>query len=118
MEKVVAILRTADADEQWYVRIRGPVADQLLELGLPGLAVNVRDVRDAMMTLTTLDPPVAAVVSLWTQQCYGEQTRAALALLEAETDLLAGYLVTESAPIPPPDPGGGRRTPGLANIAL
>ena len=46
---------------------------------MPGLAINVRDqvVRDSLMTLTTLDPPVAAVVSLWTQQSYGDQVRAA-----------------------------------------
>ncbi|MGH3524660.1 MAG: EthD domain-containing protein [Mycobacterium sp.] len=120
MEKVMAILRTADFDQQWCRRIRRPVADELLRLGLPGLAVNVRDepVRESLMTLTTLDPPAAAVVSLWTQQSYGEQTRAAIALLEAEADAVAAYLVTESTPIPPPDPGAGQRTPGLANVAL
>lgn len=119
MEKVVAIVRTADFDEQWCRRIRGPVADELLNLGLPGLAVNVRDepVRDTLMTLTTLDPPAAAVVSVWTQQSYGEQMRDALALLQAESDSVAAYLVTESTPMPPPDTSG-QRTPGLANVAL
>lgn len=118
MEKIVVILRSANADEAWCERLRGPVAAELLALGLPGLAVNVRDVRDALMTLTTLDPPTAAVVSLWTQQCYGEQARAAIAMLEAEAEAVAAYLVTESAPLPPPDSGGGQRTPGLANVAL
>lgn len=116
----MVILRSADFDEQWCRRIRGPFADDLVGLGLPGLAVNVRDepVRDTFMTLTTLDPPVSAVISLWTQQCYGEQTRAAIAACEAECDSAAAYLVTESMPIAPPDPGVGRRTPGLANVAL
>lgn len=120
MEKVIVLLRQADADEQWCRRIRGPVAEELLRLGLPGLAVNVRDepVRGALISLTTLDPPGAAVVSLWTQQSYGEQARAAIALLTAESDSAAAYLVTESVPMPPPDPGSGRRTPGLANVAL
>ncbi|HET9874300.1 MAG TPA: hypothetical protein VFQ37_00835 [Mycobacterium sp.] len=120
MEKVVIILRAAEFDEPWCRRIRGAVAGELLDLGLPGLAVNVRDepVRNALMTLTTLDPPAAAVVSLWTQQSYGEQVRAAITLLEAEADSAAAYLVTESVPIPPPDVGGGGRTPGLANVAL
>jgi hypothetical protein len=120
MEKVIVIVQNADFDEQWCQRIRGPVAAELLDLGLPGLAVNVRDepVRDSMMTLTTLDPAAVAVVSLWTQQSYGEQVRSAIALLEAEAHSVAAYLVTESVPMPPPDPGAGARTPGLANVAL
>jgi hypothetical protein len=119
MEKVIAVLRAADRDDDWCARQRGPVADAILRLGVPGLSVNVRDgaVRDSLMTLTTLDPPVAAVVSLWTQQCYGDQVAAALTLLQMEAELLAAYLVTESVPM-----GGpleiNRRTPGLANIAL
>lgn len=120
MEKVVIVVQRADVDEAWCRRIRGPVAAELLSLELPGVAVNVRDapVRDAMMTLTTLDPPVAAVISLWTHQHYGEPIRAATALLAAEADSAAAYLVTESTPMPPPDPGAGRRTAGLANVAL
>ncbi|ORW05961.1 EthD domain-containing protein [Mycobacterium kyorinense] len=119
MEKVIALLRAAECDDDWCARQRGPVADAILALGVPGLAVNVRDsaVRDSLMTLTTLDPPVVAVVSLWTQQCYGDQTAAALTLLDAECDQLAAYLVTESVPLPAPLELGGRTT-GLANVAL
>jgi hypothetical protein len=120
MEKVIAVLMRADSNEDWCARQRGPVADALLELGVPGLSVNVRDdaVRHSLMTLTTLDPPVAAVVSLWTQQCYGDQMSAALALLEKECDQFAAYLVTESVPLAGPAIGTGCRTAGLANIAL
>ena len=120
MEKVIAVLRRAEADDDWCARQRGPVAEELIGLGLPGLAVNVRDdaVRHSLMTLTTLDPPVAAVVSLWTQQCYGEQAKAALDLLAAECQQLAAYLVTESVPMPGPVAELGSRTTGLANIAL
>lgn len=120
MEKVIAVLMRADSEEDWCARQRGAVADALLELGLPGLAVNVRDdaVRRSLMTLTTLDPPVAAVVSMWTQQCYGEQVAAALRLLAAECEQLAAYLVTESVPLPAPQTEPASRTPGLANIAL
>ncbi len=120
MEKVIAVLMRADSDEEWCARQRGPVAGALLELGLPGLSVNVRDdaVRHSLMTLTTLDPPVAAVVSMWTQQCYGEQMTAALSLLEAECEQLAAYLVTESVPLSAPLTESGARTAGLANIAL
>jgi hypothetical protein len=119
MEKVIAVLRRAEPDDDWCARQRGPVADALLDLGIAGLAVNVRDsaVTQSLMTLTTLDPPVVAVVSLWTQQCYGEQMTTALKLLGAECEQLAAYLVTESVPLPAPLELGSR-TPGLANIAL
>jgi EthD domain len=120
MEKVIAVLMRPDSSEDWCTRQRGPVAQALLELGLPGLSVNVRDdaVRGSLMTLTTLDPPVAAVISLWTQQCYGEQLSAALDLLAAECDKLAAYLVTESIPLLAPSIEPGSRTTGFANIAL
>jgi hypothetical protein len=119
MEKVVALLMAADRDEDWCHRQRGSVADAILGLDVAGLAVNVRDdaVRHSLMTLTTLDPPVAAVVSIWTQQCYGDQIAAALRLLETQCDQLAAYLVTESVPLPAPLELGSRTT-GLANIAL
>ena len=119
MEKVVAVLMAAEPDEDWCQRQRGPVAEAILGLGVAGLAVNVRDtaVRHSLMTLTTLDPPAAAVVSMWTQQCYGGQIAAALTLLEVECDQLAAYLVTESVPLQAPLELGNRTT-GLANIAL
>lgn len=120
MEKVIAVLRRTEPDDDWCDRQRGPVADALLGLGLPGLSVNVRDsaVRHSLMTLTTLDPPVAAVVSLWTQQCYGDQMAAALRLLAEECERLGAYLVTESVPMIAPAVESGSRTMGLANIAL
>ncbi|MGA5538462.1 hypothetical protein [Mycolicibacterium nivoides] len=120
MEKVIVLLRAAHSDEQWCQGLRTRVADELLTLGLPGLTINVRDdaVRDSLMTLTTLDPPVVAVVSLWVRQYYGELTGRALETLAAECDSLAAYLVTESVPMPAPPTAAGERTDGLANIAL
>lgn len=120
MEKVVVCLRAADSGDAWSGALCGPVADDLLKLGLPGLAVNVRDapVRDSLMTLQTLDPPVQAMVTLWADQHYGPQVRAALELLEPHADHVAAYLVTESVPMRPPPSPPGRRAPGLANIAL
>ena len=120
VEKVILVLQNAAADDAWCARLRGPVADELLDLGLPGLTVNVKDaaVRNALMTLTTLDPPVAAVVSLWTDQHYGPQVATAFELLAAEADAVAGYLVTESVPLRDPQVELGIRTPGLANVAL
>jgi EthD domain-containing protein len=120
MEKVIAVLMRAEPDDAWCARQRGHVADALLQLGVAGLQINVRDsaVRHSLMTLTTLDPPVAAVVSMWTQQCYGEQTSAALKFLAQECEQLSAYLVTESVPLVPPKTQPGSRTTGLANIAL
>jgi EthD domain len=120
VEKVMVTLRSANPDEQWCTRLRTRVASQLSELDLAGLTVNVRDapVSASMMTLTTLDPPVSAVVSIWTQQYYGAALRTALELLAAESQEFAAYLVTESVPMPGPDVAPSARTPGLANIAL
>jgi hypothetical protein len=120
VEKVIITLRDAIADEMWCSRMRDDVAAEILDMDVPGLAVNVRDdaVRNSLMTLTTLDPPVVGFVTLWTQQCYGDQVRSAITRLEKECDDVAAYLVTESVPLPPPNTAPGERTPGLANIAL
>ena len=120
MEKVIVALRNPSADDAWVAELCGPVTARLLELGLPGVTLNLRDapVRDSLMTLTTLDPPVQGLVSLWTDQHYGDQMRAALEVLAPHADRLAAYLVTESVPLPPPASRPGERSPGLANIAL
>ncbi len=120
MEKVIVTLRTGNADDAWVQRLRGPVVEELLALNPPGLTVHVRDadVRAALMTLTTLDPPVQALVSVWTQQYYGDQMAAALDVLARHAEHVAAYLVTESAPMPPAPTPPGQRSPGLANMAL
>jgi hypothetical protein len=120
VEKLIITMRREVPDEAWCERMRTTVAEDLQRLRLPGLHVNVRDgaVRDSMMTIATLDPPVVALVSLWTQQYYGEQVRAALALLEMECEEVAAYLVTESVPLQAPPTAPGGRTEGFANVAL
>ena len=120
MEKVIVALRRDTADDAWCTHLRTAVADDLLALGVPGLAVNVKDapVRDSLMVLSTLTPPVVATVTVWTQQYYGDQMTATLDRLRAECDALAAYLVTESVPMAGPAVTPGERTVGLANIAL
>jgi len=120
MEKVIAVLRRDTADDAWCERIRTTVADELLTLGVPGLAVNVKDapVRDSLMVLSTLTPPAVATLTVWTQQYYGDQMAAVLDRLGAECEQLAAYLVTESVPMAGPAVAAGERTVGLANIAL
>lgn len=120
MEKVIITLRGTPGDEAWCTRLRTGIARRLLDTGAPGLAINVRDavVSESLMTLTTMDPPVTAFVSLWTQQCYGHQIHTATELLSEICGDVAAYLVTESVPLSPPPTGLGERTPGLANMAL
>ena len=120
MEKVIVALRRRDADDEWVARLCGPVASALLDLDLPGVTLNLRDgaVRDSLMTLTTLDPPVQGFVSLWTQQYYGTAVDEALRLLRSEANEIAAYLVTESVPMPPPGSPPGERASGMANMAL
>ena len=120
MEKVIITLRGAAADDAWCSRVRTEVAHDLLALGAPGVAVNVRDgaVSDSLMTLTTLDPPVVGFVSLWTPQSYGPHVLGALARLQSECGRADAYLVTESVPLPPPETAPGSRTDGFANVAL
>jgi hypothetical protein len=120
VEKVMITLRSDDADDAWCARLRGPVADAILDTGVAGLAVNVRDgaVRDSLMTLTTLTPPVVAVLSLWVDRYYGDAVRSTIEALTAESEVVAAYLVTESVPLAPPNPAPGERGAGLANIAL
>lgn len=120
MEKVIITLRATTSEEAWCTRLRTTVVDDLLALGAPGLAVNVRDdaVRDSLMTLTTLDPPVVALISIWTQQSYGPNVSDAVARLRGECDRVDAYLVTESVPLAPPEAVPGARTDGFANVAL
>ncbi|MCK0174099.1 EthD domain-containing protein [Mycolicibacterium sp. F2034L] len=119
MEKVMFTLRRDGADDQWCARLRTEVANRVLDAGVPGLAVNVRDapVRASLMTLTTLDPPVVAVVSVWTHSYHSPELGAVRDLLAAECAEAPAYLVTESVPLPPPSVVGAR-TDGLANVAL
>ncbi|MCH9733647.1 MAG: EthD domain-containing protein [Actinomycetia bacterium] len=113
-------LRGIPGDEAWCTRLRTDVAQRLLDTGAPGLEINVRDavVSESLMTLTTLDPPVTGLVSMWTHQCYGDQIRAATTLLSDTCEEVAAYLVTESVPLTPPQTDPGERTPGFANVAL
>jgi hypothetical protein len=120
VEKVVMTLRGTPGDEVWCTRLRTEIAREVAATGVAGLTVNVRDtaVAASLMTLTTLDPPVIGIVSIWTDQYYGTQIDSATKILGSVCDELAAYLVTESVPMAPPRTAAGERTPGLANVAL
>jgi hypothetical protein len=56
VEKVIIALRGADPDETWCSRLRHEVAADILDMGVPGLAINVRD--DVAAYLVTESVPL------------------------------------------------------------
>ncbi|WP_110469147.1 EthD domain-containing protein [Williamsia limnetica] len=116
MEKVMLAVRGPVPSAKWCSDLR----EQGAKIGFGGVAINVRDnlVSGSKMTLTTLDPPIVAVVSVWTEQSYGQSVAELIDLLDSSFGLISAYLVTESVPLPVPRVDPGERTPGLANIAF
>lgn len=105
---------------EWCSELRKQSTEIVSGMGFSGLTINVRDdlVTGSKMTLTTLDPPIVAVVSVWTAQSYGTQVAELISLLERDFGSVAGYLVTESVPLAVPRVDLGQRTPGLSNMAF
>ncbi|MCP2177567.1 EthD domain-containing protein [Williamsia maris] len=66
------------------------------------------------MTLSTLAPPIDAIVSVWTE-AVPEPITAVLAPL---TDRVVGWEVTERRPLPPPETWDGSRADAMANVAF
>jgi hypothetical protein len=122
VEKVVFVLRQPSdaATDEWSAQLRTAVVDKIRAAGVHGLTVCVHDaaVRTASLRLMTLDPPLAATVSVWVQQSYGPAIREIETILAAVSDHVHGYLVTESVPLPPPESEPGTRSTGFTNIAL
>ena len=120
MEKVIITLQRPDSDEAWCTRMRTEVVADLLELGLPGLAVNVRDddVRNSLMTLTTLEPPVVGFVTVWAHQSYGESVTAALTRLSQRRIMLPRIWSPNRCRFRRRPTAPGARTDGFANVAL
>lgn len=122
VEKVVFVLRQSSdaATDDWSVQLHTTVVDKIRATGVHGLTVCVHDaaVRAASLRLVTLDPPLAAVASVWVQQSYGPAIREIEAILAATSDHVHGYLVTESVPLPPPESEPSSRSTGFTNIAL
>ncbi len=121
MEKLVFVLRHADSDatEAWCESLHTTVAERLVALGVAGVTVYVRDaaVQDALMRYATMDPPIAAVVTVWVEQSYGAQATAAADLLGESAAVVHGYLVTESVPLRLDD-SVPARTDGFGNLAF
>ena len=97
-----------------------PVTPRLLSK-LGGLRVEKvvveaddEDVTEAQLRLSTYDEPVSAIVSVWTD---GDPA-AVTDLLSRAVPRLAGWLVEERQPLPPPRTQHGARADALVNVAM
>ncbi len=82
--------------------------------GVRRLQINISD--DAVqgaMRISTFDPPIDAVISLWTPDAA-----AALESIDAHVDSFAAWEVQTCAPLDPPPTADGTRVDALANIAF
>ncbi|MDN5757048.1 MAG: hypothetical protein L0H59_00735 [Tomitella sp.] len=110
MEKLIYILwvdhERGESRDDYCARLRGPVAGRLAASGARSVQVNVDDsaVAEAQVRLTTFDEPVAAIVAVWLDRCHGPEYEAVEAVLRENCARLGGYLVTESVPLPMPEP--------------
>jgi hypothetical protein len=107
--------RATFADE-----LRGPVAEGLVAARARGLQVNVADehVAGGVMKLVHSDPQMEAVVGVWMDSATAA-ARAPFDAAVASAGWWAAYLVTESEPLPDPEPPIlGARTRGFANVAF
>jgi hypothetical protein len=122
VEKLVyALWRPADAQlAAWCASLHASVPAELSRAGARGVQVNVSDdeVASALVRMSTFERPIEAVVSVWVDTAAGPEASAVSAALAAVSARSAGYLVTESVPLVPPDVEAGERTAGFANVAL
>jgi hypothetical protein len=125
MEKIIyAVWADPSADREAFAeRLRGPVAQRLVDAGARGLRVNVADAavrRAEGKRLTSTRPQPDAVVQLWVT-CSHTPFRAPFdAILEEAAPRIAAWLVTESEPIPNSEhrPAPGERTYGWSQICF
>lgn len=90
------------------------LATALRDTGATRLQVNVSDAAVAgAMRINELDPPIDAVVSVWTPEPH-----AVVAVLTERVPRLAVWSVTERAPLDPELPSDGSRVDALSNIAF
>ena len=122
MEKLVYAVwrRQGDAAHQFSTRLRADLPETLAELGVVGLQVNVADddVADAMVRITAHDPAIDGALSIWVATASDAARLPIEAAISEVTGSFAGWLVTESVPLPNPATPSGSRTPGYANLAF
>ncbi len=125
MEKVIYVVwRDARAEPEAFAhRLRTELAQQLLALGARGVQVNVVDAAVApasgLRQANTL-PQMDGLVSVWVDSAIASLRRPFDDAVQAATGRMAGYLVTESRPIPNTRHPArlGERTTGFAQLAF
>ena len=115
MEKVLYVL--------WAPSSRHELAPALTELEPRGLQLNVVDEHVVPAwggRLKVEDPPMEGLVTLWLDSATADSRAPYEEILAGATSRLAGYLVTESEPLPnsahPSRPG--ERTWGFSQLAF
>jgi hypothetical protein len=125
MEKVIYTVAgdTGLDAGQLGARLRGEVADALLDRGALGVQVNVADARvepAAALRITTSQHPADAVVAVWLDTAVDRLRQPFDAAIAAVGGMYAAHLVTESVPLRnsrfPAAPG--ERTEGFAQVAF
>ncbi|WP_267615384.1 EthD domain-containing protein [Gordonia bronchialis] len=107
--KIIAALWDSEVD-----LTSDTVAAALADAGASRVQVNVSDGAVAgAMRISHLDPPIEAVVGVWTDRV--EDVVSALAAMAGR---VAALRVTERAPLDPRLPADGTRIDALANIAF
>ena len=88
----------------------------LAAAGADRLVVEIDDehVAEAQLRLSTYGEPVHAILSVWTEG----DPRAVTDVLGRSVASLAGWVVEERLPLPPPEVPGGARADALVNVAL
>ncbi|HEY3906523.1 MAG TPA: hypothetical protein VGM14_21615 [Streptosporangiaceae bacterium] len=97
--------------------LRAPeLRDALRAAGATRLQVNVddADVAPAKLRITTFDPPVAAIVSIWTESDPAKFSE----ILAVAAERSAGWEVEERTPLVPPPTPDGERCPAMSQLGF
>lgn len=125
MEKVIYGLwrQSGEEREAFALKVREALAPALLDLGVRGLQLNVRDSSIALAADHDIEaalPGMDAVAHVWVDSAVHEYRRPVDELLQLQCSRIAGYLVTESQPLMntefPSQPG--ERTAGLSQVVF
>lgn len=115
-------------DRAFARRLLDETGPALIAAGARGVRLNVIDdevapgaaMSPAGLRRSTMDPPIAAVVSVWMDSAVRHLRRPFDQVLTARAARAAGYLITESEPLvhQGPAPGPRSRTDGFTQVAF
>ena len=125
MEKVIYLLwrDTEESGEAFSQRLRGGLADELLDLGARGVQLNVADAAAApgeSLRQSNTRPQIEGMLSLWLDSAVEKFRSPFDEAVANAVPRMAAYLVTESQPIcnTRHPPVTGQRTAGFSQVAV